>query len=89
MLTHDPMIGSCVSLYRRAPANHVSLLFYPRYFDAVPKITTHDPMRDWGADGREEPDLGPVTSGPNTPGSLFYWRRKSARIFIRQYHSPQ
>jgi hypothetical protein len=26
-----------------------------------------------------------VTSGPNTAQPTFYWRRKSARIFVRQY----
>jgi hypothetical protein len=28
-----------------------------------------------------------VTSGPNTAQPTFYWRRKSARIFVRQYEA--
>jgi hypothetical protein len=28
-------------------------------------------------------------SGPDTPDSRFYWRRKSARIFVRQYEEAQ
>ena len=40
------------------------------------------------AEGREEPDASPVTSGPNNAESpIQYWRAKIRRIFVRQYQS--
>ena len=40
------LIGSCVTLYRRAGTNWGSQILSHRYFGAMLKIITHDPMRE-------------------------------------------
>ena len=40
-----------------------------------------------GAEGREEPDDSPMTSGPDTPAAWSTLAAKIPGIFVRQYQS--
>ena len=44
-LDENPLIGSCVTLYRRARSDWESQILSHRYSGAMPKILTHDPMK--------------------------------------------
>ena len=48
------LIGSCVTLYRRAGADWESRMLSHRYFGAMLKIITHDPMRERRGDHPEQ-----------------------------------